>query len=99
MFDSRVLSKIFGKDKVTGVWRALHNEKLLGLCSSLDVIQVIASRRMRLVRHVVLAVERRGAYRSFVGKPEGKRPLGRSKHRYEYNIKMGFQEVGRDGLN
>jgi hypothetical protein len=77
----------------------LHNEKLPGLCSSLDIIQVIASRRMIWVRHVVLAVERRGAYRIFVRKHEGRRPLGRSKHRYEYNIKIVFQEVGRDGLN
>jgi len=48
---------------------------------------------------VALAVDRRGAYRISVGNPEGKRPLGRPKHRYEYNIKMIFQEVGRDGLN
>jgi len=87
------------RDKVTGAWRGLHNEKLRGLCFSLGIIQVIASRRMRCVRHVVLAVEKRGDYRIFVGKHEGKRPIGKPKHRYEYNIKMVFQEVGRDGLN
>ena len=69
------------------------------VCSSLGIIQVIAARRMRWVRNVILAVEKRGDCRIFVGKPEGTRPLGRPKHRYEYNIKMVFQEVGRDGLN
>jgi hypothetical protein len=49
---------------------------------------------MRWVRHVVLAVKRRGAYRIFVGKPEEKRPLGRPKHRYDYNIKMVFENQG-----
>jgi hypothetical protein len=38
--------------------------------------------------------ERRGAYRALVGKPEGRRPLGRSRHRWEYNIKMDLREVG-----
>ena len=90
---------VFGKrDKVTGAWRGLHNEKLRGLCSSLVIIRVIASRRMRWMRHVI-AVKKRSAYRIFVGKPEGKRPLGRPKHRYEYNIRRGYQEVGRDGVN
>jgi hypothetical protein len=43
--------------------------------------------------------ERRGAYRILVGKPEGKRPLGRPRRRWEDNIKMDFQEVGCGGMD
>lgn len=69
MFGSRVLSKIFGKRyKATEVWSGLHDEELYGLFSSLDFIQVIAS-RMRWVGHMILAMDRRGTYRIFVGKP------------------------------
>lgn len=70
MFGIRVPSKIFGKRvKVTGVWSGLHDEDHHGLFSSLDFIQVIASRRIRWVGRMILAVDRRGAYRIFVGKP------------------------------
>ena len=103
MFEHRVLRRIFGpkRDEVTGEWRKLHNEELNDLYSSPDVIQVIKSRRIKWAGHVAHMGERSGAYRVLVGKPDGKRPLGRPRHRYEDNIKMDLQEVrlgARTGL-
>jgi len=96
VFENRVLRRIFGpkRDKVTGKWRKLHNEELNVLYSSPNIVQVIKSRRMRWMGHVVYMVEGRGVYRVLVGKPGGKRPLGRPRHRWEDNIKMDLQEVG-----
>ena len=95
MFENRVL-RIFGpkRDEVTEKWRKLHNEELNSLCSSSNIVQVIKLRRMRLMRHVVHKGERRGVYRVLVGKPEGKRPLGRPRLTWEENIKMDLQVVG-----
>jgi len=69
------------------------------LYSSLNIIRVIKSRRMRWAGHVARIGERRGVYRILVRKPEGKRPLGRPRHRWEDNIKMGLQEVGCGGMD
>jgi hypothetical protein len=79
VFGNRVLRRIFGpkRDEVTGEWRRLHNKELLALYSSPTIIRVIKSRRLRLAGHVARMRERRGAYRALVGKPEGRRPLGR----------------------
>jgi hypothetical protein len=60
---------------------------------------MIKSRRMRWAGHVAHMGDRRGVYRSLVRKPEGKRPLGRLKHRWEDNIKMGLQKVGCGGMD
>jgi len=79
---------------VTGEWRKLHNEELNDLYASPNIVLVIKSRRMRWGEHVARMGERRGVYRALVGKPEGKRPLGRHRHRWEDNIKMDIQEVG-----
>ena len=57
-------------------------------------MQVIKSRRMRWAGHVARMGEERGAYRVLVGKPEGKRPLGRPIRRWVDNIRMDIQEVG-----
>ena len=73
-------------------WRRLHNKELYDLYSSPNIIRVIKSRIMRLEGHVARMEERRGVYKVFVGKPEGKRPLGRSRRRWECNIKMDLQE-------
>ena len=62
--------------------------------SSPNTVRVIKSRRMSWKGHVVRVGERRGVYRVLVGKPEGKRPLGRPKRIWEGNIKMDLQEVG-----
>jgi hypothetical protein len=70
-----------------------HNEELNDLYSSPNINRVIKSRRMRWARHVVHMGKRRGVYWVLVGKPEGKRPLGRCMCRWEDNIKMGFQEL------
>ena len=96
MFENKVLRRIFGprRDKGTGEWRRLHNEELNDLYASPNIVRVIKSRRMRFAGHVVHMGEKRGVYRVLVGKLEGKRPLGRPRHRWEDNIRMYFQEVG-----
>ena len=79
-----VLRRIFGprRDEVTGEWRRLHNEELSDLYSLPNIVRVIKSRRMRWAGHVARMGEERGVYRVLVGKPEGKRPLGRPKRRW-----------------
>ena len=57
-------------------------------------MRVIKLRKMRWARHVACLGEERGAYRVLVGKPEGKRPLGRPRRRWVDNIMMDLQEVG-----
>ncbi|KAJ4439144.1 hypothetical protein ANN_15101 [Periplaneta americana] len=83
VFENKVLRKIFvaKRDEVTGEWRKLHNAELHVL-------------RLRWAGHVARMGESRNAYK--VGRPEGKRPLGRSKRRWEDNIKMDLREVGYD---
>jgi len=95
VFDNRVLRRIFGpeRDEITREWRTLHNEELNDLYSSPNIVWAIKS-RMRWVGHVARMWERRGVYRVLVGKPEGKRPLGRPRRRWENNIKMGLREMG-----
>ena len=84
------------RDEVTGEWRKLHNEELKGLYSSpnTSIVRVIISRRIRWAGHMARMGEGRGVYRVLVGKPEGKRPLGRPRRRWEGNIRMDLQEVG-----
>jgi len=96
VFDNMVLRRIFGprRDEVTGEWRRLHNEELNNLYSSLNIVRVIKSRRMRWFGHVVRMGEERGVYRVLVGKPDGRRPLGRPRRRRVDNIRMDLQEVG-----
>jgi hypothetical protein len=89
--------EIFGprRDEVTGKWRRLHNEELNDLYSSPNVVRVMKSRRMRWAGHVASMGEGRGVYyRVLVGKPEGKRPLGRPRRRWVDNIRTDLQEVG-----
>jgi hypothetical protein len=79
VFENRVLRRICGpkRDEVIGGWRKLHNEELNNLYCSPSIIRIIKSRRMRWAGHVARMGEKRNAYRILVGKPEGKRPLGR----------------------
>jgi hypothetical protein len=95
-----VLRKIFGpKREEDGSWRKLHNDELHDLCSSPNIVRVIKSRRMRWAGHVARMREGRGVYRVLVGRPEGKRPLGRPRRRWEDNIKVDLMEIGIDGAN
>ena len=97
MSENKVLGRIFGpkRDGVTGEWRKLHNEELNDLYSSPNIVREIKSRRMRCAGHVARMEEGRGVYKVLVGKPEGKRPLGRPRRRWKDNIKMVLQEVGK----
>jgi hypothetical protein len=96
VFENRVLRRVFGpkRDKVTGEWRKLHNDELSDLYSLPNILRVVKSGRMRWAGHVARMGEGRGVHRVLVGKPEGKRPLGRPRRRWEDNIKMNLQEVG-----
>ena len=95
VFENMVLRRIFGprRDEVTGEWRRLHNEELNDLYSSPKILRVIKSRRMRWAGHVARMGEERGMYRVLVGKPEGKRPLGKPRRRW-VDIRTDLQEVG-----
>jgi hypothetical protein len=81
------------RDEVIGGWRKLHNEDLHNLYSSPSIIRIIKSRRVRRVGHVARMGEKRNAYRIFVGKSEGMRPLGRPRRRWENNIKMDWIDL------
>jgi hypothetical protein len=95
-----VLKRIFGpKREEDGLWRKLHNDELCSLYSSLNIVRVIKSRRMKWVGHVACMGEGRGVYRVLIGRPEGKRPLGKPRHRWEDNIKLDLREIGFSQLD
>jgi len=95
VFENMVLRRIFvpKRDEVTGEWRRLHNEELSDMYSSPNIVQVMKSRRMRWAGNVARMGEERGVYRVLLGKPEGRRPLGRPRRRWVDNIRMNLQEV------
>jgi hypothetical protein len=94
VFENRVLRSIFGpkRDEVTAESRRLHNEEFYALYFSLNIIRV-TSGRMKWAGHVACMGKRRGAYKVLVGKPDGRRPFGRPRRRWEDNIKMDLHEV------
>jgi hypothetical protein len=98
VFENRVLRGIVGpnRDEATGDWRKLHNEELHNMYSSPNIIRTIKLRRMRCSGHVPRMGEKRNAYRRFLGKPEGKRPLGRPRRKWVDNIKIDLRETGWD---
>jgi hypothetical protein len=100
VFENRVLRKIFGpKREEDGSWIKLHNDELRSLYSLPKIVRVIKSRRMRWAGHVARIGEGRDVYRVLVGRPEGKRPMGRPRRRWKDNIKMDLGEIGIDRAN
>jgi hypothetical protein len=83
---------------VIGSWRKLHNEELHNLYCSPSIIRILKSRRMRLAGHLARIGEKRNAYRTRMGKPEGKRLLGRPRRRWEDNIRIDLGEIGWGGM-
>ena len=102
VFENRVLRRVFGpkRDEVTGEWRTLHNEELSELFSLPNIVRVVKSRRMRWAGHVGRMGQGRGVHRVLVGRPEGKRPLGRPRRRWGIILRWIFRNwarVGRTG--
>jgi len=95
------LRRIFGskRNDVTGGWIKLHNEEFNDLYSLPNIFRVIKSRIIRWAGHVAHMGERRDVYRGLMGKPEGKRPVGRPRRRWEYGIKVDLQEVRCEGMD
>jgi hypothetical protein len=100
VYENNVLRRIFGLkwDEVKGSWRKLHNEELHNLYSSPNVIRMIKS-RTEMCRVRSTHGEKRNAYTAFVGKPDGKRLLGRPICKWEDNIKMDLREIVWAGMN
>jgi hypothetical protein len=100
VFENRALRRIFGpkRDEVTGEWRKLHNEELCDLYSSRSIIRIIKSRRIRWEGSCSTNGKKRNPYRLLVGKPEGKRPLGRPRRRWVDNTVLGWILERRDGV-
>jgi hypothetical protein len=99
VFEKRVLRMFGPKREEDGSWRKLHNDEFHSLYSSLNIIKVIKSSGMRWAGHVARMGEGRGVYRVLIGRSEGKRPLGRPRHRWEDNIKLDLREIGIDVTN
>jgi hypothetical protein len=102
VFENRLLMRIqFGpkRDEVIEEWRKLHNEELNDLYSSSSIIRIIKARRMRWAGHVARMGKKRNAYRLLVGKPEGRRPLGRPRRTWLHNIRMDLVELGWDDVD
>jgi hypothetical protein len=95
MFENRVLRRIFGpkRDELTRKWRKLYNEELNDI-NSANIVQRIKTSLIKRAGHVANKGKRRGAYRVLVGKPDGKRSLGRRRRKWEDNVKIDLQEVG-----
>jgi len=101
VFENRAFRRIFGPKggEVTGEWRKLYNEELNDMYCSPNSVRVIKSRRNKWAEYVACMGERTVVYRLLVGKPEGKRNLGRPGSRWEDNIKMNLQEVECGGMD
>jgi hypothetical protein len=93
VFENMLLRTIFGpkRDEVTGELRKLHNEELNDLYSLSNIVRVTKIERNEMGGHVARMGERRGVYGGLAGKLEGKRPLGRTRRRWDDNIKIDLQ--------
>jgi hypothetical protein len=101
VFEYRMLKKMFGKkiDEVMGGSRKLYNDKLHNFYSSPSIIRIFTSRRMRWAGNLARMGTKRIAYRILVGKTKGKKPLGRPRRRWMYNIKMYLREIEWGGMD
>jgi PAS domain-containing protein len=99
VFENRVLERMFGpkRDEVIGGWRNQRDEEIHNLYSSPIIIRMIKSKRMRWAGHVARIGVKRNAYRILVGKPGGKRRLGKPRRRWEVNTKTDLREIRRMG--
>jgi hypothetical protein len=99
VIENRVLRRIFGpkRDEVTGGWRKLHNEELYNLLSWLSIIRMLKSMRMRWAGHAARMGVKRNAHSILVGKPQGKRPLGRHRPGWVDNNKIDLRMIVWDG--
>jgi hypothetical protein len=95
VFENRVLRRVFGpkRDEVTGEWRKLHKEELNDLYSLPNIVRVVKLRRMRWAGHVARMGEDIGVHRVLVGKPEGKRSLGRPRRRWRIILRWIFRKL------
>jgi hypothetical protein len=93
VFENRMLRRKSGpeREEVAGGLRRLHSEELHNLYTSPNIIRMIRDDMSGIIARIVYIIK---AYSISVGKPEGKRPLGRRRHRWEYNIRMSFDERG-----
>jgi hypothetical protein len=100
VFENRVLRRMFEpkSDGVTEGWRQFHNEELRDLYSSPSIIRMIRLKRMRSAGQVARMGKTGTAYRLLVGKPYGRRRLGRPRHRWVANIKMELLEIVWSGV-
>jgi hypothetical protein len=87
------------RDEVKRAWRKLHNQELNDMYSSPNIVRAIKSRRIRWAGRGGSMREKRDVCKVLVGKSEGKRPLGRPRHRWEANFKMELEEVGCGGVD
>jgi len=96
VFENKVLRKVYGpkRDEMTGEWRRLHNKELHGLYDSPDIVKIIKSETTKVGRPCCSDGEKRRLYSILVGRPDGKRPLGRPGRRFEDNIRRDLREVG-----
>jgi hypothetical protein len=100
VFENGVLRRIFRpKREEDGSWRKLHNDEFHDPYSSPNIVRAIKSRRMRWAGHVARMGKGRGVYRVLVRRPEGTRPLGRPRRRWEDNVEMDLSDIGIDGAN
>ena len=89
-----MLRRVFGpkRDEVTGKWIKLHNEELSDLYSLPNIVRIVKSRRMRCAGHVARMGQGRGVHRVLVGRPDGKRPLGRPRRRWGIILRWIFRK-------